>query len=231
MNISRPSRGSYFEWSIVLVAISLLAWASPVNQVELDETLEARLTPEEYDISATVLDFLWNSDYGLSGHFIALELDTAVPFPGRNVECPFYEPPPVKEPHQKRVKALELTLKENQFPISSSPLRNRNQLRASWQLSKIKTEANLRDADSLKKTHYSGEFYNQVETMLAKAHGRFLISLSRPGIKHDKALLYAIDHGRWPSYILLFSLERKEDGWSVQRYVEYPQSSYCSCGP
>ena len=225
-------RARYFEWSVVLIAIGLLAWALSGNQFELKDPLqEYDLTQEEYDVSTSALDFLWNSGYGQSGDFIALKLETAVPFPAKNIECPFYEPPPAIEPHQKRVESLERALEEERFLISSSPLRKRNQTRALWDLSKLKTKADLRDSDSLDKKSYSGEFYNQVETVLRKANGRFLISLSRPGIEDDKALLYAIDHGRWPSYVLLLSLERKEDGWSVTKFVDYSQSSYCSCGP
>jgi len=223
-------RSRHFEWLMVFVTIGLLAWALTGNEPDRG-THEVVPTQDEYEISAAALDFLWDSDYGLTGDFIALKVESAVPFPGKNEECPFYEPPPAKEPHQKRAESLEITLKDGHFSISSAPLKTKNQTRVLWDISKLKTKAKLRNADSIDKIPYSGESYNRTETILKKAHGRALVSLSRPGVAKDRALLYAIDHGKWPSYVLLLSLERGKDGWNVTKSAEYPQSSYCSCGP
>ncbi len=244
-------RSRHLEWLIAFVTTGLLAWAltddklitqptrpetpapvqaqgpTVVGDQDMHEVVSAQ---DEYEILAAALDFLWDSNYGLTGDFIVLKEESAVPFPGKNEECPFYEPPPAKEPHQKRAESLERTLKNGHFQISSAPLKTQNQTRVLWDISKFKTKAKLRNTDSLDKTH-SGEFYNQTEALLRKSKGRAFISLSRPGVAKDSALLYVIDHGKWPSYVLLLSLERGKDGWSVTETASYPQSSYCNCGP
>lgn len=219
---------------MLIVAITCIAvgWSNFTSLKKCSPSNSAfigQVEAKEYEVLDAALDFLWTSDYGISGDFLVLENNSAVPFPGTNIQCPFYEPPPAKDPHESRIERLHQNVDSQDL---ESALKEQNGARVVWDLSKLDVQANVRFRQGLPEISSSGEFYNQNEKFLKEVGGRALLEISRPGIKENEALVFIIDHCNWPSNVLLLFLSRNSDGsWTVTSNKTYPQSSHCDCGP